>query len=532
MRTAIDSDAKRHPYDTERIHLGVAGLLPDWMIRKYIPIHPFAEGEKRPGKISYGLTSAGYDLRLGEKFKLFHATHPNAIVDPKSISDDCFVDVYPSYDETGAWVLIPPNGYILGESLEVFTIPRDILVIVVGKSSLARCGIIVNVTPGEPEWCTSPDTEALTPSGWVPIPKIQSGDEILTRRLDGTASYEKVARKIEKDFTGKLLRFHNQVVDQLVTPDHRMFVWNPYQSAEASLIPASDMFGKWNYKFDRRVTRPKEAAQTLHIAGRDYNAGDFAEFYGCWLGDGSAWYGSDGGYHIKLAVVTKERKWLLYQSLLERLGVTNARALERGFHWYDKELCLWLMQHGHAKDKFVHPTLRDLGPELSRRVLLGLVSSDGNEQTQTITTSSRTLADDIQVLALNAGLLAIVREVQSTRWGKVGTAYKVRLTTRCKTPKMDPKTHSTQEYSGKVYCVTVPNGVWLSRRNGKPSWTGNCGKWTIEISNASPVPAKIYANEGVAQALFFKTLGECERSYADKGGRYQGQAGLTLPTVD
>jgi dCTP deaminase len=95
--------------------------------------------------ISYGLSSYGYDLRVGRKFKLFTNIY-TSMVDPKNFKDDSFVDM------EGDYCIIPPNSFALAVSVEYFRIPRDVLTICIGKSTYARCGIIVNVTPFEPEW--------------------------------------------------------------------------------------------------------------------------------------------------------------------------------------------------------------------------------------------------------------------------------------------------------------------------------------------------------------------------------------------
>src|SRR4051794_30524894 len=121
------------------------GLLPDWQIQKDIKIEPFADGSSRPGAISYGLTSYGYDVRVGRHFKVFTNVY-GAIIDPKNFSTSAFVDL-----EADSCI-IPPNSFALAETVETFEIPRDILCICLGKSTYARCGIIVNVTPLEPEW--------------------------------------------------------------------------------------------------------------------------------------------------------------------------------------------------------------------------------------------------------------------------------------------------------------------------------------------------------------------------------------------
>src|SRR5438105_8661890 len=120
-------------------------LLADWQIERDIKIEPFAEGAVRPGVISYGVTSYGYDVRVGRHFKVFTNVY-GAVIDPKNFTTNAFVDIEADF------CVIPPNSFALAETVEYFEIPRDILCICLGKSTYARCGIICNVTPLEPEW--------------------------------------------------------------------------------------------------------------------------------------------------------------------------------------------------------------------------------------------------------------------------------------------------------------------------------------------------------------------------------------------
>jgi len=115
------------------------------MAQEHGMISPFNDRQVREGVISYGVSSYGYDLRVADEFKIFTNVN-SAIVDPKNFDERSFVNVQ------GPFVLIPPNSFALARSVEYFKIPRDVLTICVGKSTYARCGIIVNVTPFEPEW--------------------------------------------------------------------------------------------------------------------------------------------------------------------------------------------------------------------------------------------------------------------------------------------------------------------------------------------------------------------------------------------
>jgi dCTP deaminase len=124
-------------------------LMPDFWIRRMANEHnmiePFVEEQRRDGVISFGLSSYGYDARVADDFRLF-TNVDSAIVDPKQFSDKSFVQ------RSGDVCIVPPNSFVLARTVEYFRIPRDILVICLGKSTYARCGIIVNVTPLEPEW--------------------------------------------------------------------------------------------------------------------------------------------------------------------------------------------------------------------------------------------------------------------------------------------------------------------------------------------------------------------------------------------
>jgi dCTP deaminase len=115
------------------------------MAQEHDMINPYSEKQVSAGVISYGVSSYGYDLRVADEFKIF--TNVNStVIDPKNFDERSFVSVNADV------AIVPPNSFALARSVEYFKIPRDVLTICVGKSTYARCGIIVNVTPFEPEW--------------------------------------------------------------------------------------------------------------------------------------------------------------------------------------------------------------------------------------------------------------------------------------------------------------------------------------------------------------------------------------------
>lgn len=124
-------------------------IKPDHWIRRLAQeegmISPFEDAQVRRGTISYGVSSYGYDMRVANEFKIFTNVN-NAMVDPKQFDDRSFVPF------EGDVCIVPPNSFALARSVEYFRIPRDVMTLCVGKSTYARCGIITNVTPFEPEW--------------------------------------------------------------------------------------------------------------------------------------------------------------------------------------------------------------------------------------------------------------------------------------------------------------------------------------------------------------------------------------------
>ena len=149
------------------------GLKPDHWIRKMATeqrmIEPFEPGQVRNGQISYGVSSYGYDIRVADEYMIFTNVY-SAVVDPKNFDPRSMVEY------TGEVCVIPPNSFALARTVEYFRIPKNVLTVCLGKSTYARCGIIVNVTPFEPEW---EGFVTLEISNTTPLPaKIYSNEGI------------------------------------------------------------------------------------------------------------------------------------------------------------------------------------------------------------------------------------------------------------------------------------------------------------------------------------------------------------------
>lgn len=161
-------------------------------------IEPFEERQVKEGIISYGLSSYGYDLRVSDEFKILSKNI--AVLDPKGLNPEFFIDF------KGEVCVIPPNSFILGRSVEYFRIPRNVMTICVGKSTYARCGIITNVTPFEPEWegyvtleisNTSPSPAKIYANeGIAQVIFFESDEECLVSYADRKGKYQ-----AQKDIT-------------------------------------------------------------------------------------------------------------------------------------------------------------------------------------------------------------------------------------------------------------------------------------------------------------------------------------------
>lgn len=163
------------------------------MAKEHGMIEPFAEEQVRQGVISYGVSSYGYDMRVAQDFKIF-TNALSAIVDPKAFDPKSFVEF------SGDVCVVPPNSFALARSVEYFRIPREVLTVCVGKSTYARCGIITNVTPFEPEW---EGHVTLEISNTTPLPAKIYAMEGIAQVLFFESDKDDVCERSYKDKKGK-----------------------------------------------------------------------------------------------------------------------------------------------------------------------------------------------------------------------------------------------------------------------------------------------------------------------------------------
>jgi deoxycytidine triphosphate deaminase len=383
------------------------------MAQQHGLIEPFAPGQVRENEggriISYGTSSYGYDVRCAREFKIF--TNINStIVDPKRFDEKSFVDV------SADVCIIPPNSFALARTVEYFRIPRNVLILTVGKSTYARC--------------FSADTRVAL--------------------VDGTSiSLEDMAIRHAKG---------QQFWGYSVGPNGRVIV---------TLLDAPRFIGR-----DSLIEITLDSGQTVR-ATPDHQ-----------------FVRRDGRMAPAMELRTDDSLMPLY------------RALRRGYEYVYQPINDYLLPTHRLADEWNvrNGLYEDAAGTHARRA--GRYSDIG---------SRRRFPDVIP--SFNGG------------------------------PGLNHKVAAIRELAGDhdVYCLTVPEagnfaleagifvkncGIIVNVTPLEPEWEGHV---TLEFSNTTPLPAKIYANEGVAQMLFFESDEVCETSYADRGGKYQGQRGVTLP---
>ncbi len=175
------------------------------MARSHKMIEPFEDRQVREGVVSYGVSSYGYDMRVAHEFRIFTNVR-SSIVDPKAFADDSFVEF------EGDVCVVPPNSFALARSVEYFRIPRHVLTICVGKSTYARCGIITNVTPFEPEW---EGNVTLEISNTTPLPAKIYANEGIAQVLFFEADEDDVCEVSYADKKGKYQAQHGVTLPKL-----------------------------------------------------------------------------------------------------------------------------------------------------------------------------------------------------------------------------------------------------------------------------------------------------------------------------
>jgi dCTP deaminase len=499
------------------------------MAQEHGMIEPFVENQVRDGVISYGLSSYGYDIRIADEFKVFTNVY-NTVVDPKHFDARSFVDIKGEYCD------IPPNSFALARTVEYFRIPRNVLAICVGKSTYARCfrgdtrvALVDGTAPtleemarraedGEMFWGYSIDPYGRMIVSLLDAPRYIGRDALVEVLIDNG---EPICCTPDHQF---LMRDGRMVAaDELRPGDSLMPLYRNdargyemvYQPLNGHLYPTHRMADEWNVRngvyadqpgthrhhvdYDRRNNMPwnlvrMDASEHIRLHNRETFGEEFDP--------------DEHSAAIREAFgrLSHDPEWR--KNFVE---AQRARALQ---FWHDEAFA-------EAQAERQREIMRKVN---IREEITADVVRAALDETGSIRGAARLLQCDRAVFR---------------RFPDVVGSFKGQKQTK------NHKVVSIQELPGDhdVYCLTVPEagnfaleagvfvrncGIIVNTTPFEPGWRGFV---TLELSNSTPLPARIYANEGIGQVLFFESDEQCDVSYDEKKGKYLDQVGVVPPRL-
>lgn len=565
------------------------GLKPDHWIRmmalEHGMIEPFVEKQTREGVISYGLSSYGYDMRVADEFKIFTNVY-STMVDPKNFSMQSMVDF------KGDVCIVPPNSFALARSVEYFRIPRSVLTLCVGKSTYARCfrgdtrvALVDGTAPtleamarraddGEMFWGYSISSHGRVIVTLLEAPRYIDRDSLIEIVLDNgesvfcTPDHQFIMRN------GRSNEAHMLRPGDSLMPLYRQLARGyeiVYQPINGHLYPTHRLADEWNVAHGLYEDIPNDIPNThrhhidhdrlnnnpwnlIRMDASEHIRHHNAESYG------EDFVPQEHGLAISEAL---QRAW--EQDVEWRNRYSEAQRTRTHNFWHDEKYTNartaliekhrenWTeerrtLKSAEMREYFLDPAIRTTHGEKSkaawalddgtrreqqreiarnikiRREITAELVRDALDQTGSIRGTARLLDCDRSVFRRFPG---VVRAFKGSQ------------------PARNHKVVAVRELAGDhdVYCLTVPEAGNFALQAGV--FVHNCGiitnvtpfepEWegfvTLEISNTTPLPARIYANEGIAQVVFFEADEECEVSYGDRKGKYQGQTGVTTPRL-
>jgi dCTP deaminase len=475
-------------------------------------IEPFSAQQVRVSDghriVSYGTSSYGYDVRCADDFKIF--TNINStIVDPKKFDEKSFVDF------KGPVCIIPPNSFALASTVEYFKIPRNVLVMTLGKSTYARCfrgdtrvALVDGTSPtleqmarrhdsGEIFWGYSIGENGRLIVSLLDAPRFIGRDSLLEIELDSGECIHATPDHLFMRRDGRMVEAHALRPQDALMPLYRdLFRGDEgvYQPIDGCLYATHRLADEWNIRNGIYADIPGTHRHHLDFDRRNNKPTNIARM--------------EASMHIRLHNEASygEATLLRYSDPAERS------------RWSEIMIKAWAKDTGERRSTQAEIARRiRLRPEITEQTVRGALHVTGS-----IRGAAEVLNCDRSGFRRFSDALTDFRGTRQYRNHKVA---------------------AVREIAGDhdVYCLTVPEAGNFALESGvfvkncgiivnvtplEPEWEGHV---TLEFSNTTPLPAKIYANEGVAQMLFFESDEVCETSYKDRGGKYQGQRGVTLP---
>lgn len=542
-------------------------------------IEPFEENLVRQGVISFGVSSYGYDMRIGDEFLIFTNVW-GAVVDPKQFDEKAFVKY------KGDYCIIPPNSFALGRSVEYFRIPRGVSALCVGKSTYARCfrgdtrvALVDGTAPALEEMAQRAEAGELFwgysigPDGRLIVtlldsPRYIGRDALVEVVLDTGEPIFCTPDHLFMRRDGRMMEAHCLRPGDALMPLYRQWARGcemVYQPLNGHLEPTHRLADEWNLRHqiyadlpgtqrhhadhNRRNNNPTnitqiEASEPIrHHNVESYGVDFDSAEHSAAIRAAFARLQEDPSWRERFAEAQRARAlrfWRdeAYAGIRDRVIAqrrdpsaktrqANRLAMLRRFRDpAERKRHRRAMREAWAKDD---GSRRQQQAEILRAVRLrpeitAETVRAALDETGSIRGAARLLNCDRSVFRRFPEVVHAFRGQNRVRNHKVVAIRDV------------PGTHD-------VYCLTVPEagnfalaagvfvhncGIVCNVTPLEAEWQGNV---TIEISNTTPLPAKIYANEGICQVLFFEGDEVCEVSYADRRGKYMGQKGITLPRL-
>jgi deoxycytidine triphosphate deaminase len=542
-------------------------------------IEPFEAGQVRHSDgqriVSYGTSSYGYDVRCANEFKIF--TNINStIVDPKHFDETCFVDVKADV------CLIPPNSFALARTVEYFRIPRSVLTVCLGKSTYARCfaadtrvALVDGSSPtleemavrnagGELFWGYSMGAHGRIIVSLLDAPRCVGRDSLIELTLDSGEVIRATPDHLFFRRDGRMAPAGQLRPGDSMMPLYRDIIRgyeSVYQPLNGHMLPTHRLADEWNLHhqiyedgqgmhrhhidFDRRNNKPTNIQRMLaseHI--RMHNEENFgAEFdpveHSAAIRAAFERMSGDAEWRERFSAAQRDRAVKFWRD--ERFAVIRERLLDQRRN--PSEQTREAHRQGTLR-RFQDETQVARHSESMRRAWAG---DDERRRRQAEVARGINVRAEIteevvrHALDQTGSIRGAARYLNCDR--TVFRRFPQVISSLHGTPGRNHKILSVRELAGDhdVYCLTVPEagnfaleagvfvkncGIIVNVTPLEPEWEGHV---TLEFSNTTPLPARIYANEGVAQMLFFESDEVCATSYRDRGGKYMGQKGVTLP---
>lgn len=343
--------------------------------------------------------------------------------------------------------------------------------------------------------CYSEDTELLTETGWKKFPDLNKDERVATLRKDGTVEYQIPTDYFADRYIGKMFHQGGKVIDVCVTPNHRMYVskhsncaWSDYY-----FISAEDLYNeKCEFRYKCWATwNNATSIDSMKIGEREIPMDKWLRFFGIWIAEG--------------CMVKNNPKYMGYYVYITQKNVENMEIIKKivedcGFNYCEnkgtytlmiKNKALWtyLQQFGHSEDKYIPRYIFELPLAYREIFFMSYLMGDGHKSRDKLkhgwngynglSTTSKRLADDMQEFILRLGLNSVLRWGKDCRISFGGYVSKPIYCVTINGTYLDTAVNKTKnnkewvDYDGMVYCVSVPNGIILVRRNGKTCWCGN-----------------------------------------------------------